>query len=76
MSLCHGSGLTVGHLTGRKMPCPTCNSKGHCPACQGGTVQVQCKTCSGSGRALSKAKCQEIMKQNLDEALRLFLEMK
>lgn len=71
---CHGSGLTVGHLTGRKMPCPTCNSNGRCPACQGGTVQIQCKTCSGSGRALSKAKCQEVMKQNLDEALRLFLE--
>lgn len=73
---CHGSGLTVGHLTGRKMPCPTCNSKGRCPACSGGKVQVSCKACSGAGRVVSKDKCREVVNKNLDEAIRLYRETK
>lgn len=73
---CHGSGMTEGHLTGRKMPCPTCNSKGRCPACSGGKVQVSCKACSGAGRVVSKDKCREVVNKNLDEAIRLYRETK
>ncbi len=67
---CRGSGHTSG-LNGRQGSCPKCNSSGRCPACSGGTREAKCRSCGGSGRTISEAKCRQVVDENLDRALRI-----
>jgi RecJ-like exonuclease len=69
---CNGSGR-IPRMTGEGSSlCPNCHGSGQCPGCSGqGSVQAKCRACNGKGRSFSQAKCQEIVEENIAEALRI-----
>ena len=69
-AFCHGSGRTP-RMNGQTGPCPKCNSSGRCLDCLAGKKQARCRMCGGNGRMLSEHKCQNVIEENIAEALRI-----
>ena len=82
-SFCHGSGRTGGRLGGAPLRCPKCGGSGRCGSCSGGWNEVPCsdcrggstatgcRTCNGTGRIVSADKCERVVEENLEQALRI-----
>lgn len=79
---CHGRGQVGGTLSRLPLSCPQCRGSGRCGECRNGFLEracadcrgvsrQTCRACNGSGRVFSSVKCEWVVKENLDEALRI-----